>query len=147
MLLSFGQQQQKVGRHLLCLSQTIFSLGDILSLVACEKISSLVHTENPNAFHVQTTECSEQDDLFSPLSGLQKSLQTCRVYEKKEKLMGSINAYPQNKKPSSKFKILEALLLFCGNCWQRVCFVTHKGKDFRSLMTAMDFSSASSINR
>ena len=35
-----------------------------------EKISSLAQTENPNAFRVQTTECSEQDDLFSPLSGL-----------------------------------------------------------------------------
>ena len=80
----------------------------------------------------------------------------CLVYKNHSKRVEFIrkkkNSWAQSTlthktKPSSKFKILEALLLFCGNCWQRVCFVTHEGKDFRSLMTAMDFSSASSINR
>ena len=40
---------------------------------------------------------SEHVDLLSPLSGLQKSLQTCRVSENKEKLMGLINAYTRQK--------------------------------------------------
>lgn len=74
-----------------------------------EKISSLAHTENPNAFRVQTTECSEQDDLFSPLSGLKKSLQTCKVSENEEKLMGLINVYTRQK-TKLKVQILEALL-------------------------------------
>ena len=94
-----------------------------------EKISSLAHMENPNAFRVQTTECSEQDDLLSPLFGLQKSLQTCKVSENEEKLMGLINAYTRQK-ANLKVKILKALLFILRQLLAESSFRDARGRGF-----------------
>lgn len=94
-----------------------------------EKISSLAHTENTNAFCVQTTECSEQDDLFSPLSGLKKSLQTFKVSENEEKLMGLINVYTRQK-AKLKVQILEALLFILRQLLAESSFCDTRGRGF-----------------
>lgn len=96
-----------------------------------EKISCLAHTENPNAFRVQTTECSKQDDLVSPLSGLKKSLQTCLVSENEEKLMGLINVYTRQKaKLKVQIILLQALLFILRQLLAESSFCDTRGRGF-----------------
>ena len=93
-----------------------------------ENISSLyTHTENPNALPVQRTECSEQDDMLSPFSGLRKSLQTCKVSENEEKLLGLINAYTRQK-AELKVQILGASLFILRQLLAESSFCDTQGR-------------------
>ena len=78
---------------------------------------------------MQRTECSEQDDLLSPFSGLRKSLQTCKVSENEEKLMGLINAYTRQK-AKLKVQILEALLFILRQLLAESSFCDARGREF-----------------